>query len=226
MAMSLEVILTDGARRHALPCDAVLFDMDGTLVDSTLCVEQTWRVWADRHGLDIEALLQIAHGRQNHETIRLIAPHLETPDEIASLVRAEEECRDGVVAVRGARELLETLPAARWAVVTSAWRRLAELRLECAQLPLPDVLITSEDVRRSKPHPDGYLAAAARLGVDPAACVVIEDAHAGIESARAAGMTVIGITTTFPRERLGCDWCIDDFRAMTIRPIRPVPPAA
>lgn len=218
----IELTLSDGPRLRVLRCEAMLFDMDGTLVDSTLCVERTWREWAARHALDAEALLQVAHGRQNHETIRLVAPHLDTPEEIARLVRAEEACQDGIVAVPGARELMDLVPSGRWAVVTSAWRRLAEIRLQCGGLPVPAVMVTADEIPRSKPHPDGYLAAAARLGVDPAACVVIEDAHAGIEAARAAGMTVIGITTTFPREDLACEWCIDDFRDLAIRAERAI----
>src|SRR5262245_33397548 len=97
----LELIVSNGAAMRVLRCDAVLYDVDGTLVDSSQCVEQTWRMWAEKHRLDLDALLAISHGRQNHETIRLIAPHLETPDEIAFLERSEEACRDGIVAVRG-----------------------------------------------------------------------------------------------------------------------------
>jgi sugar-phosphatase len=211
----IELTVADGSARHVFRCEAVLFDMDGTLVDSTHCVERTWRLWADRYRLDLDAVLAISHGRQNHETIRAIAPHLETPEELGFLVRAEEECREGIVAVRGARTLIESLQTSPWAVVTSAWRTLAELRLQCAGLPLPDVLVTADDIARSKPHPDGYLAAASRLCVPPSACIVVEDAPAGIEAARAAGMPVIGITTTFPRERLACDVCVDDLRALT-----------
>jgi sugar-phosphatase len=119
--------------------------------------------------------------------------------------------------VRGARALLDSMgTAARWAVVTSAWRTLAEKRMRLAGLPIPDVLITSDDISHSKPHPEGYLLAAKRLGVAPADCLVIEDAHAGIEAARAAGMPVIGISTTFPRERLGVEWCIDDLRELSV----------
>jgi mannitol-1-/sugar-/sorbitol-6-phosphatase len=213
----LELVVSNGATPQVFRCEAVLFDMDGTLVDSTHCVERTWRLWADKHRLDIDALLAISHGRQNYETIRLIAPQLETAEEIAFLVRTEEACRDGIVAVLGASAFLDSLGRDQWAVVTSAWRTLAELRLQCAGLPVPEVLVTADDVARSKPHPDGYLAAALRLGVAPAACVVMEDAPAGIDSGRAAGMTVIGITTTFPREQLACDCHVDDFRAMTVR---------
>jgi mannitol-1-/sugar-/sorbitol-6-phosphatase len=211
----IKIALTDGQRRHTIECQAILFDMDGTLVDSTICVESTWRNWALRHDLDIERLLAVAHGRQNHETIGLIAPHLNTPEEIAYLVRAEEDCQDGIVAVPGARDLLEVVNRSQWAVVTSAWRTLAEIRLQCAGLPLPEILITADEVKRSKPHPDGYLTAAARLGIQPADCLVFEDAPAGIEAGLAAGMKVVGVTTTFSRERLGCEWCIDDFLSIS-----------
>jgi sugar-phosphatase len=212
----LELTVAD-TRRQRLTCEALLLDMDGTLVDSRACVERTWRDWCARHGLDSDALLRVSHGQQNQHTIRLVAPHLDTAEEIALLVQAEEDCRDGIVAVPGARRMLSGLPARQWAVVTSAWRRLAEIRLDCAGLPRPHVLVTADEIRRSKPDPEGYLHAAARLGVQPAGCVVVEDAPAGIAAARAAGMRVIGITTTFPRAVLECQWCIDDFDALTVR---------
>jgi mannitol-1-/sugar-/sorbitol-6-phosphatase len=215
----LELTVEDGADRRVLTCEALLFDMDGTLVDSSLCVERTWRLWAEKHRLDLDALLAISHGRQNYETIRLIAPHLETPEEIAFLVRTEEACRDGIAAVPGARALLDSLAPGSWAVVTSAWRTLAELRLQGAGLPVPRVLVTADDVTRSKPHPDGYLAAASQLRVAPSACVVVEDAPAGVEAAHAAGMPVIGITTTFARTHLACELCIDDFRGVSVRAV-------
>jgi sugar-phosphatase len=214
----MELLVTDGGGVRVVACEAVLFDMDGTLVDSNACVEKTWRRWAARHGLDADALLQDAHGRQSQETIRRVAPHLDTPEERAGLVRAEEDCRE-VVEVPGARALLASLAPGRWAVVTSAWRRLAEIRLECAGLPVPRVLVTADQVSRSKPHPDGYLLAAERLGFPPAGCVVVEDAPVGVESGRAAGMRVIGIATTYARERLRCELCIDDLRSIRARNI-------
>jgi mannitol-1-/sugar-/sorbitol-6-phosphatase len=211
------VVNSKNGGRHVFRCAAVLFDMDGTLVDSSSCVESTWRIWAGKHGVDIDALLRISHGRQNRDTIRLIAPHLDTPEEIAFLVQTEEDCHQGIVEVRGARALLDSMGStAPWAVVTSAWRTLGEKRLRLAGLPIPGVFITSDDITHSKPHPEGYLLAAKRLGVAPADCLVIEDAHAGIEAARAAGMPVIGITTTFARDQLGCEWCIDDFRELKV----------
>ncbi len=207
--------LVGGSR--LLRCEAVLLDMVGTLVDSGTCVERVWMTWADRHGLDGDAIMRVAHGRQNHETVKAVAPHLDRPEEYAWMMQAEEDCRDGVVAVPGASELLAALPRESWAVVTSAWRRLADIRLACAGLPVPRVLITSDDVTRSKPDPDGYLAAATALGVDPWACIVIEDSPAGVAAGMAAGATVIGITVTFPAERLATELHIRDLRAITVR---------
>jgi sugar-phosphatase len=211
----IELFVGDSGHPRVLACDAVLFDMDGTLVNSNACVEAVWRAWAARHRLDADALLQDAHGRQNQETILRFAPHLNTPSEHARLERAAEDCRD-VVAVAGAHALLRALASERWAVVTSAWQRLAEIRLGCAGLPLPRVLITADQVSRSKPDPEGYLVAAERLGVPPAACVVVEDAPAGIEAGLAAGMRVVGVATTHRRERLGCELCVDDLRSIAL----------
>ncbi|HEV8560492.1 MAG TPA: HAD-IA family hydrolase [Actinophytocola sp.] len=216
----LAIDLPAGSGRRPLLCEAVLFDMDGTLVDSRACVEHVWRSWCARHRLDSERLLKVSHGRQNHDTIRIVAPHLDTTEEIATLVHAEESCRDGIVAVPGARRLLDRLPAARWAVVTSAWQRLAEIRLDRAGLPRPPTLVTADQTRRGKPDPEGYLLAAASLGARPGSCVVVEDAPAGIAAAHAAGMRVIGITTTFERERLDCHWCVDDFESWKITSCR------
>lgn len=222
----IELQATDGAQRRRFRCRAILFDMDGTLVDSTACVERVWRAWAAERGVDQDALMAVAHGRQNPDVLRLVAPHLDIEQEAAALVEAEERCRDGIVPVAGAVQLLDALPATRWGIVTSAWQRLAEIRLSCAGLPVPSVLVTADDIPRSKPHPDGYLAAAARLGVAPADCLVIEDAHAGIEAGRSAGMTVVGIATTFSRAELGCDFCIDDLRAIEVLRLPAAPIAA
>lgn len=213
----LVVTLTDGNASHRIECGALLFDMDGTLVDSGACVERVWRLWAERHGLDIDALLRISHGRQNAETMRLIAPHLDTPEEHAFLEEREEACEEGIKEVAGARALLASLPPGTpWALVTSAWRTLAEKRMGLAGLPMPDTLVPADAITHSKPHPEGYLRAAELLDVAPADCLVFEDAHAGVEAARAAGMRVIGVTTTFAREDLPADWHVGDLRAVRV----------
>jgi mannitol-1-/sugar-/sorbitol-6-phosphatase len=217
MTDEMELLVAGAAGFRVLPCRAVLYDMDGTLVDSSACVEGTWRAWAARHGLDVESLLTLAHGRQNPDTIRAVAPHLDVDEECAFMTAAEEAWTEGIVPIAGARELLARMPADRWAIVTSAWRRLAEIRLGCAGLRRPSVLMTADEVARGKPHPEGYLMAAAALGVRPEACVVVEDAPAGVAAGRAAGMTVIGVTTSLPPEALGTDIIIRDLRAVDVR---------
>ena len=205
-----------GAPPTVIACRAVLFDLDGTLVDSRACVEKTWRTWCDRHGLDGDLVLQLSPGRQQHATIALAAPHLDPDTEAGWLRQAEENCREGLASVPGAIRLLATLPAERWAVVTSGWRRLAEIRLGAAGLPLPRVLVTADDVAASKPSPDGYLLAAERLGVRPADCLVIEDTPVGIAAGRAAGMRTIAITTTFGSRQLAGDHHIADYRSVRL----------
>jgi sugar-phosphatase len=183
-------------------CDAVLFDLDGVLVDSAEVVERTWRRWAARHRLDPEAVVHAAHGRRTVETVHLVAPHLAVSDEVAALAASESTETNGVYEVPGARELLESLPPRSWAVVTSGIRAVAELRIRHTRLPMPAVLVTADQVRHGKPHPEGYLTAAARLGVDPACCVVVEDAPPGIVAAHAAGMRVVAIASTYERAAL------------------------
>jgi sugar-phosphatase len=183
-------------------CDAVLFDLDGVLVDSATVVERTWRRWAARHGLDPAHVIRKAHGRRTIETVRLLAPHLAADDEVAALAASESMETDGIYEVPGARELLESLPPRAWAVVTSGIPAVAELRLRHTRLPTPPVLVTADQVRHGKPHPEGFLTAAARLGVNPARCVVVEDAPPGIEAAHAAGMCVIAIASTYEPQAL------------------------
>jgi mannitol-1-/sugar-/sorbitol-6-phosphatase len=194
-----------------LSCDAILFDMDGTLVDSTGCVKTIWGRWAQKHGIELQSLLQHSHGRRTIDTINQVAPHLDAESEAEALETEEITIREGMVAVGGALQLLSRLKPHQWAVVTSAPRRLATVRLAYAGLPAPLVLITAEDVLHGKPDPEGYLKAAQRLGVSPSRCVVVEDAPAGILAGRNAGMTVLGLSTTFAPEHLLGAVCVPDF---------------
>ena len=185
-----------------LECQALLFDLDGVLVDSRACVERIVRDWSLANALDPESVIAVAHGRRTVETVSIVAPHLDAEREAIALTVIESTATDGVEEIPGARELLRSLPTNRWAVVTSGGRDVAALRLAHTGLPRPNVLICAEDVRHGKPNPEGYLAAASQLGFAPADCVVIEDAPAGIEAARQAGMRSIGITTTFDANAL------------------------
>jgi len=202
-----------------ISCAAFLFDLDGVLVDSRAVVERTCRRWALRHQLNPETVLRIAHGRRSRDTVKAAAPHLEADREAAWIDAAEFADVDGLSAVPGAAELLASLPAGSWAVVTSCGRALAELRLRSVGLPIPRIVVTSEDVVQGKPAPDGYQLGAKRLGLDPARCVVFEDAPAGIAAARAAGARAIALTTMLAAADLaGADATIPDFTAIRVRP--------
>ncbi len=194
----------------SLSCRAILFDMDGTLVNSTACVEAIWERWARKNGIELHPLLETSHGRRTIDTIKEVAPHLDVESEAKGLEAEELRARDGIVAVGGAFQLLSRLKQHEWAVVTSASWALATVRLECAGLPIPPVLISGDDVLRGKPDPEGYLKAADCLGVPPSHCVVVEDTPAGILAGRNAGMTVLAISTTFaPEHLLGASWVPD-----------------
>lgn len=181
---------------------AVLFDLDGVLVDSQAVVERTWQRWATRHGRDASAIVAIAHGRRSSDTIRQIAPELDLATEVRWLDEAELNDFDGVRALPGAAAALGALPDAHRAVVTSGGRVLATKRLTLSGLAVPAVFVASEDVAAGKPSPAGYRLAAQRLGFDPADCVVVEDAPPGIAAGRAAGCRVIAVATTFSASRL------------------------
>jgi sugar-phosphatase len=183
-------------------CSAILFDLDGVLADSTRAVDREWREWAARKGVDGDAIMAIAHGVRTIEVIRRVAPQLDAEAEANAIENHEAHDQSGVVVMPGAAELVRSIPAGRWGVVTSGSRLLATNRLRHCGLPVPEVLVTSDDVTNGKPHPEPYLKGAAQLGFDPGECLVIEDAPAGIQAARAAGMKVIGIASTYAAAKL------------------------
>ncbi|MGC1645657.1 MAG: HAD family hydrolase [Candidatus Sulfotelmatobacter sp.] len=178
-------------------CSAILFDLDGVLVDSTRAVDREWREWAAKKGVDGDAIMAIAHGVRTVEVIRRVAPHLDAEAEAAAIENHEAGDQRGVTVMPGSVDLVRSIPDGRWGVVTSGSRLLATNRLRHCGLPVPEALVTSDDVARGKPDPEPYLKGATLLGFSPADCVVIEDAPAGIQSARAAGTKVVGITSTY-----------------------------
>jgi mannitol-1-/sugar-/sorbitol-6-phosphatase len=179
-----------------ITCSALLFDMDGVLIDSTPAVARVWRRWALEHGFNPEEVVARAHGRPSLTTVREYLPNANHEGENREVERRELEDIEGVVPLPGALELLASLPEDRWTIVTSCTRRLAEVRLRAAGLPLPKKLITSNDVTYGKPHPEPYLKGAAILGFPPADCIVVEDAPAGVRAGKAAGARVIAFKTT------------------------------
>jgi len=183
-------------------CSAILFDLDGVLCDSTKAVDGEWREWAARKGVDGDAVMAVAHGVRTIEVIRRVAPHLNADIEAAAIENHEAHDQRGVVVMPGALELVQSIPSGRWGVVTSGSRLLATNRLRHCGLPVPNTMVTSDDVTHGKPHPEPYLKGAERLGFAPRECLVIEDAPAGIESARAGGMKVLGLSSTYATEIL------------------------
>jgi len=186
-------------------CQAILFDLDGVLIDADLIYERHWKAWATRHQVSFERILEVHHGSPAARTIQIVAPHLDAVAEARDYNHGLEEDTDmpGAVAYPGVKEILEKLPPDRWAIATSASRKIARARLQYLGLPVPSVLITPEDVRQGKPAPDPYLKAAEGIGFSAEECLVIEDAPAGIDAARAAGARVIALTTTHGEESLG-----------------------
>jgi sugar-phosphatase len=176
---------------------AFLFDMDGTLLTSLAAAERVWSRWAKRHGLDVGSFLPTIHGMRAVDTIRRQnLPGVDPVAEADWITLAEIDDVEGVQAIEGAAAFLQALPPDRWAVVTSAPRALALRRMEAAGLSLPPLLVSAEDVSQGKPAPDPYLLAAQLLGVPIAACMVFEDAAAGIRSAEAAGARVTVVTAS------------------------------
>jgi mannitol-1-/sugar-/sorbitol-6-phosphatase len=194
--------------------DALLVDLDGTLVDSSDPVARVWHAFADRHGLDADEVEHYAHGRPAHETIRVLAPNGDHAAETQAIRRAEIEDTAGVRALPGAAELLGA-PPKPLAIVTSCSTAVAHARLRAAGLPIPAVLVSSDGLKRGKPDPACFVIAARRLHVEPSACTVLEDAPAGIQAAKAAGAHVIALRTTHPDEELdGADVVVDDLAAL------------
>ena len=207
-----------------IECSALLFDLDGVLIDSTPAVERVWRNWAIEHNFDPEEVVAKAHGRPSLSTVRDFLPHADHEAENRIVERREIEDLEGVVPLPGARELLQRLPKHRWTIVTSCTRSLAEVRMRAAGLTAPPQFITSSDIQHGKPHPEPYLKAAALLGFSAADCVVVEDVPAGIQAGRAAGARVVAFGTTMNPSALkaaGANWTLKDCSQISVSSVEP-----
>ncbi|GAA1803258.1 HAD family hydrolase [Nesterenkonia flava] len=182
--------------------EAILFDIDGTLVDSTPAVTRNWQTWAARHGLDAQEVLRVCHGRRSRDTVADFLPADQIEEATRELLELELSDIQGVTSLPGVPQLLASLPTGRWAAVTSGAEEVMRRRMEVAQLPLPEVMIAAGDVERGKPDPQGYQMAAAALDCDPRRCLVVEDAPAGVQAGLAAGATVLGVGTSHPLHEL------------------------
>jgi sugar-phosphatase len=199
---------------------AVIFDLDGTLVDSTAVVERQWTAWARRNGVDPEQLMAVVHGRPSIQTMRMFVPET-TIEQAEAFDRIEEEDTDGLRQIQGARAVVQQCidRGIRWAIVTSGTHRMATLRLATTGFPRPEVFVTVELTPRGKPNPDPFLRAAELLRVQPKYCVVFEDSNPGVLAGKAAGMRVIALETTTTREHIsGADAILKDFTEVEIVP--------
>ena len=194
-------------------CSALLFDMDGVLINSTPVAARVWGRWATAHGFDPHLVVEMAHGRPSRTTIRDLMPNSDVDAEDRKVEQMEMEDVEGVVLLPGARELLSSLPPDRWTIATSCTRPLAEVRLRAAGLPIPSKIVTSSDVKNGKPDPEPYLKAAAKLGFAASECIVVEDVKAGVKSGKASGARVIAFTTTLARHEIQeaePDWIVEN----------------
>ncbi len=204
-------------------CGAVLFDLDGVLVDSTPAVARVWAGWAREHGFDADEVVRNAHGKPSIATIRELLPNSDHETENREVERREIADVEGVIPLPGAVELLRALPLERWAIVTSCTRPLAYVRIAAAGLPKPKYIITSSDVKNGKPYPEPYLKGAQMVGAAAADCVVLEDSPAGIRAGKAAGALVIATRATASDEELreaGADWIVDNCGELFVNPAR------
>lgn len=191
--------------------DALLFDLDGTLIDSLAAVDRAWSAWCARNGLDPAEVIPKIHGRRAIDSLRAIAPHLDIQEEDAWLRQRESNDTEGVVAIPGAVEFVRSLTVP-WAVVTSGTSDVARARMRAVGLPEPLSAVYGEDVLHGKPAPDPFRLGAERLGVDPARCLAFEDTLAGVRSAHAAGIRVVALTTSFAADELiEAEAIVDDF---------------
>jgi mannitol-1-/sugar-/sorbitol-6-phosphatase len=194
--------LSESSSPVFLSCQGILFDMDGILISSLGSVERSWTAWARMRGIEPDRALSVAHGRRAIETVAFLRPDLDSVAELKVIEDLEIADNEGLHVLPGVLELLAALPAARWTVVTSATERLARVRLAAGGVPVPERLITANQVTRGKPNPEPLLAGAALLGFKPEACVVFEDSSSGAQAGRAAGCTVVATTFSHPVETL------------------------
>jgi sugar-phosphatase len=198
---------------------ALLFDMDGVLINSIPAVERVWSRWAEARGFDVHEVLRHAHGRPSIATLRDLLPDADHEAENRLIERAEIEDVADIVPLPGVQDLLAALPPERWAIVTSCTRDLAEVRIRAAGLPRPGLFITANDITHGKPNPEPYLKGATGLGFAPEQCIVVEDALAGIASGRGSGARVIAFTTTASIPDVVAahpDWIVKDCSAIRL----------
>ena len=188
-------------------CKGILFDMDGVLVSSIGSVNRCWRQWAALYDVPDAAHYEVPHGVRAIDIIKTLRPDIDPAEGLRVIEDLELDDTADLRVLPGVKALLESLPIERWAIVTSATRRLLLGRLAAAGLPVPERLISADMVVNGKPHPEPYSRGAERLGFAPADCLVVEDAPPGVGAGKAAGCPVLGVLGTHSVAELHhADW--------------------
>jgi mannitol-1-/sugar-/sorbitol-6-phosphatase len=201
-------------------CKGLLFDMDGILISSLGSVERSWSEWAELRGVAPAKAVSIAHGRRAIETIAALRPDLDAMAELRLIEDIELNDLEGMNVLPGVPQLLASLPAGGWTVVTSATERLARVRLAAGNIPLPERIVTAESVAKGKPDPAPFLAGARLLGFPPEECVVFEDSPSGVQAGRAAGCAVVATTFSHPIESLSAaHYLVTDLTSVSATPL-------
>ncbi|PHM45386.1 hydrolase [Xenorhabdus mauleonii] len=196
--------------------DAILFDMDGTLIDSSSACARIWSRWAQYYGLDSQSVIDQSHGRRPEDTARSILGDDADIQAAVDIFTVEEAKESHVTTISGAKELIFAIPEGKWAIVTSSTENIATTRLAYCGIPEPKALVTAEKVQAGKPDPEGYLQAAEKLGVDIHRCLVVEDAPGGIEAGHRSGAYVIALATTYPPSKFPDDVVVSDLRDIIV----------
>lgn len=195
--------------------DFVIFDLDGTLVDSAHAITVAWRQWGDQYSIAWPGLAA-ALGGTSVDTIRQLVPSEEVQAAVVALTEFELQTAHLVCEVKGARELLGTIPSGYWCIVTSSRRSVALERLSSAGLPVPDYIVTADDYRKGKPSAEPYEVALSHVRKDAPQCLAFEDSKAGVESAQSAGVEVIGVTTYCSARELRTKLYVEDWTRVKI----------
>ena len=197
----------------------LLFDMDGVLISSIGSVVRCWRIWAKQYGIPNADTYEVPHGVRAIDIVRSLRPDIDPVEGLRVIEDLEIADTADLTVLPGAKELLESLPTEKWAIVTSATKRLMLGRLEAAGLPAPDRIVSADDVERGKPDPEPYRKGAELLGYTPAECVVVEDAPSGVGAGKAAGSRVLGVIGTHTLEQLEqADWVVSSLQKITATP--------
>ena len=195
----------------------LLFDMDGVLISSIGSVVRCWRRWAVIYGIPNAETYEVPHGMRAIEIVKSLRPDIDPEEGLRVIEEMEIEDTEGLKVLPGVKRLLESLPPERWAIVTSATRRLMLGRLKVAGLPVPERIISADEVERGKPDPEPYERGAALLGCRPEECVVVEDAPSGVGAGIAAGCRVLGVLGTHSLEELeGADWVVESLEGLEV----------